>query len=302
MNSVIRNNLWKLQWKWAPYLFIAPFFVMFFTFMLYPLLSSVRLSFMATNGPRSEVFVGLSNFRHLIGDPNFWLAVKNTTVFTLGSIFVQLPLSLGLALLLNAKWVKGREIFRIAFFSPHLVGKVFVAVLFSLIFAPRFGLLNRFIHFLSGSGLDTKWLMNPSLVMPSLILTALWMHVGFNMIYFLAALQSVDRTLYEAAEVDGANVFQRFIHVTLPAIRPVAAFVIIMSTIASYQMFELPYVLLNGPGPNNAGLSIVMYLYNTGFLIGDLGYASAIGWFLVLIIVSVSLVQARVIGLWRKEP
>ena len=296
-----RAVFWKLQRKAAPYVFVAPFVILFLVFMAYPLIESLLLAFYATNGPRTSLFIGLDNFRFLLRDPDFWTALKNTAVFAFFSVFLQLPMSLGLALLLNARWVKGRNAFRLAFFSPHLVGQVFVAVLFSLIFIPRFGILNRAIHAAFGWGLETQWLMNPHLVMPALVLTSLWMYVGFNMIYFLAALQNIDRALYEAAQVDGANGWQQFRHVTLPGIRPIAIFVVIMSTIGSFQLFELPFVLLNGAGPNNSGLTIVMYLYNTGFSTGDLGYASAIGWVLVLIILIISLIQGRIAGLWRSD-
>jgi len=302
MTQAPRERLWILQRRAAPYVFVAPFIAVFSVFMVYPLGNSIWLAFRYTNGPQSSLFVGLDNFRFMLHDPDFWHALKNTAVFACGSVFLQLPLSLGMALLLNARWVRGRNFFRLAFFSPHLVGQVFVAVLFSLIFLPRYGLLNRAIHAIAGFGLETKWLMNADLVMPALVLTALWMYVGFNMIYFLAALQAVDVNLYEAAMVDGANRWQQFRHVTVPGIKPVAVFVVIMSTIGSFQLFELPYVLLSGPGPDNAGLTIVMYLYNTGFSTGDLGYASAIGWVLVLIILTISLTQAKVTGLWRSEP
>jgi ABC-type sugar transport system permease subunit len=177
-----------------------------------------------------------------------------------------------------------------------------VAVLFSVVFIPRFGLLNKVLHGLFHSPLDTKWLANPDLVMPALVMTALWMYVGFNMIYFLAALQAVDQNLYDAAKVDGANTFQQFLHVTLPGIRPVAVFVVVLSTIGSFRIFELPYVLLgNTAGPENSGLTIVMYLYNNGFVTGDLGYASAIGWSLALGVLMVSLLQMRFLGTWRSQ-
>jgi len=301
MSQGSKAKLWILQRRLAPYLFVSPFIILFCVFMLYPLAQSVRYAFLATNGPKNAVFVGFGNFQFLFQDPDFWTAVKNTAIFAFCSVFLQLPLSLGLAVLLNARWLKGAKFFRLAFFSPHLVGQVFVAVLFSLIFTPRFGLLNRTIHAVTGYGLETKWLMNPSLVMPALVLTALWMYVGFNMIYFLAALQAVERDLYEAAQVDGANKWQQFLHVTVPGIKPVAVFVVLMGTIGSFQLFELPFVLLNGPGPNNSGLTIVMYLYQTGFQTGDLGYASAIGWVLVIIILTISLVQARIAGLWKRD-
>jgi len=296
------STWWSLQRKAAPYVFISPFIIVFATFMVYPLIQSILFAFQTSSGPKSTVFVGLDNFRFMLRDPDFWTAVRNTATFAFFSVFVQLPLSLGLALLLNARWVRARSFFRLAFFSPHLVGQVFVAVLFSLIFIPRFGLLNRAIHAVLGMGLETKWLMDPSLVMPALVLTALWMYVGFNMIYFLAALQAVDPQLYEAAQVDGANRWKQFVHVTFPGIKPIAVFIMIMSAIGSFQLFELPYVLLRQtPGPNQAGLTIVMYLYNTGFSTGDLGYASAIGWALVLIILTISLAQAKVMGLWKRD-
>ncbi|MBN1345015.1 MAG: sugar ABC transporter permease [Phycisphaerae bacterium] len=302
MSQARGSSLWTVQRRAAPYVFVAPFFVVFITFMLYPLIHSVVYAFQTSNGPKSTVFVGLDNFRFMLKDPDFWTAVKNTATFAFFSVFVQLPLSLGLAMLLNAKWVRTRNLLRLAFFSPYLVGQVFVAVLFSLIFIPRFGLLNRAIHAVTGMGLETKWLMNPDLVMPALVLAALWMYVGVNMIYFLAALQAVDRQLYEAAQVDGANRWQQFLNVTVPGIKPIAMFVMIMSAIGSFQLFELPFVLLRETsGPNQSGLTIVMYLYNTGFNSGDLGYASAIGWALVVIILTISLIQASVLGMWKRQ-
>lgn len=278
----------------APYLFLLPFILSFGLFMAYPLVKSLWLTLHQTHGARHSVFVGLGNFTFMFQDPSFWRALRNTTVFALASIFLQLPLSLGLALLLNSRWVRGKEFFRLAFFSPHLMGQVFVAVLFATLFSPRYGLINRLFAFFLGMDPDNRWLGDANLVMPALVLTAMWMYVGFNMIYFLAALQTVDQDLYEAAEIDGAGAWEKFWHVTLPGIKPVAVFVIIVSTIGSYKLFELPYILLNnGSGPKEAGLTLVMYLFQTGFDTGDLGYASAIGWALVLITFAVSLVQLR---------
>ncbi|MFT5090213.1 MAG: ABC-type sugar transport system permease subunit [Candidatus Latescibacterota bacterium] len=292
----------RLQHRYAPYVFVAPFVVLFLVFTLYPLIKSIMLSFYITNGPKSQIFVGLDNFRFLWSDPAFHKAVWNTSFYAACSVFLQLPLSLGLALLLNSKMVKGRDFFRFSFFSPHLVGQVFVAVLFSVIFIPKFGLLNRVLHTLFGTAIDTKWLGNPELVMPALVLTSLWMYVGFNMIYFLAALQSVDRELYEAAQVDGAGPIKQFVHVTLPGIRSVAVFVAVLSTIGSFQLFELPYVMLgNTAGPDDAGLTVVMYLFQNGFVAGDLGYASAIGWTLTMGVLVISLIQMRLTGTWKRK-
>ena len=286
----------------APYLFLAPFLLLFLTFWAYPLIKSLVLSFYITSGPYTRVFVGLENFRFLLSDPDFYKAVGNTVIFALGSVFIQLPCSLGLALLLNSRLLRARNLFRFAFFSPYLAGMVFVSVLFSMVFAKDFGLLNRALHlFWPSFPLDTGWLQDPKLVMPALILTALWLYVGFNMIYFLAALQTVDRELYEAAQVDGAGAFQQFWYITLPGIKPVAVIVVLFSTIGSFQLFELPYLMLgNGPGPDAAGLTLVMYLYQNGFVTGDLGYASTIGWSLALGVMFLALAQLRLAGAWRR--
>lgn len=295
---------YALQHRYAPYLFLMPFLLVFAIFGLYPIFKSMLLSLYITNGPKDDVFVGLSNYRFLMSDPDFHTAVWNTAVFAFWSVFLQLPLALGLAMLLSSKWLRLRGLLRMAFFSPHLVGQAFVAVLFMVLYVPQYGLINHGIHTLSpGFALDTKWLSDARLVMPALVLTGLWMYVGFNMIYFLAALQAVDRELYEAAMVDGANPWHQFWAVTLPGIRPVAVFVLVTATIGSFQLFELPFIMLtnqnNGAGPSNSGLTIVMHLYKSGFEAGDLGYASAIGWTLALGVLVISLIQMRVTGMWK---
>jgi len=276
--------------RWAPYVFMAPFLIIFCTFMIYPLVQSIVLAMQQTFGPKITVFVGLKNFRDLLGDRFFWIALRNTFVFAIASVAIQLPLSLGLAMVLNRPGLKGRALFRLIFFSPSLVGIVFVAMMFALMFHERDGLVNAVLrtlipHFPP----EFPWLQ--LYVMPALILAGLWMSVGFNMIYFLAALQSVSQETLEAADVDGANRWQAFRHVILPSIAPVAGFVTLFSLIGSFQLFELPFILLNGPGPENRGLTVVMYLYQYGFETGDLGYASAIGWTLALILVGFAVLQ-----------
>jgi ABC-type sugar transport system permease subunit len=193
-------------------------------------------------------------------------------------------------MVLNRPGLKGRAVFRLIFFSPALVGIAFVAMMFALMFHERNGLLNAFLRaVLPHFPVEFPWLQ--SYVMPALLLAALWMTVGFNMIYFLAALQSVTPDSLEAADIDGANGWQKFVHVILPDIAPVTGFVVLLSLIGSFQLFELPFILLNGPGPENQGLTVVMYLYQYGFEIGDLGYASAIGWTLALVLMSFAVVQ-----------
>ena len=291
MSGVRLERLWHDR-RAAPYLFVAPFVVLFCVFGL----------FYITSGPRLRVFAGWQNFAFMFRDPDFYKAVRNTGVFALCSVCLQLPLSLGLALLLNRRDLAGRNTFRLCFFSPRLVGMVFVGVLFSLIFASKTGLIDALLTKLTGEVAESEWLKRPRLVMPCLVATALWMYVGFNMIYFLAALQAVDATLYEAAKVDGAGAVRQFLHVTLPGIRPVAIFVVVLSTIGSFQLFELPYLMLgNGPGPDGAALTIVMYLYQNGLVAGDLGYASAVGWTLVVGVLGLALVQMRLGGTWKRE-
>lgn len=287
------KRLWILQQRAAPYLFVLPFLVLFVCFMLVPLCRSVVLSLHKTAGPGTMVFVGFDNFRFLLQDSLFWKAVSNTVTYAVCFLAIQIPASLGLALLLNSPFVRARDFFRYAFFSTHLVGNVFVAVLFMLLLAPRHGLVNRFIGSVTPLGSELNWLGKPDLALPAVILAALWLSVGYGMVYFLAALQAVDRELYEAAEVDGAGRWARFWHITLPGIRPVLVFLTLVGMIGSFQLFELPYVLFQGPGPNNSALTVVMYLFQQGFETGDLGYASAIGWMLVLMVLAVSIAQIR---------
>jgi len=285
--------------KRPPYLFLIPYLVVTAVFVVYPLINAAILAFYQTNGPASRAFVGLDNFRFLFTDPIFGKALVNTTIVAACSVLVQLPLSMGLALLVNSGkgWTRG--LLRLVLFSPNLVGQIFVGVLFSVLFTPRYGLMNRFLQELLGWGLEKQWLNDPALVMPAIVIAVLWLYVGFNMIYFLAALQGVDKSLEEAARVDGANRLEVFLHVTLPSMRHVVVFVVITSLIGSYQLFELPLALLsqsNGRGPDNAGLTVITYLYDVGFVTGDLGLGSAVGWVVAIIIFALSLLQIRFSG------
>ncbi len=275
---------------WVPYFWVAPFLLVFGVFIAYPMILSIQMAFHQNAGPRVAEYVGTQNFQWMMGDPLFWKAVVNTLIFAAASVFIQLPAALGLALLLNNEKLKARGFWRMIFFAPVLVGLPFVAVLAGLVFEKNTGILNLSLHHAIGFDLEFPWLQE--FVMPTLILTSFWLYVGFNMVYFLAALQNVDKSLLEAAEVDGANSWHRFLHIKLPAIRPIASFVVLLSLIGSFQLFELPYLLLNeSAGPNNQGLTLVMYLYQQGFDRGDLGYASAVGWVLALVLFAFAIAQ-----------
>jgi ABC-type sugar transport system permease subunit len=279
---------------WAPWFFLGPALLLFAVFSAWPLARSLVLAFEQTFGPGTKAFVGTRNFSFLFGDPLFWKAVGNTALYTLGSLVLQLPISLGLALLLNRPSLRGRNWFRLVFFAPSLVGLAYAAVLVSVAFEKGNGLINLSLHVLFSSwSVDFPWLDQH--IVLSLVLASLWLYAGFNMVYFLAALQNVSPDLLHAASIDGANAWQRFRHVIFPEIRPVAGFVVLLSLTGSFQLFELPYIIFNASGnaagPGNGGLTIVMYLYQTGFLAGDLGYASAIGWVLAILLMALALLH-----------
>jgi ABC-type sugar transport system permease subunit len=296
MTTSPSQRLWSLQHRLAPYLFVLPFVVLFCVFLLYPLARSFYLSLFHAGGTPSAEFIGLGHYRFILSDPIFWLACANTIAFAVLFLSIQVPASLALAMLLNSRLVRFRELFRFAFFSSHVVGAVFVAVLFRLLMAPRQGIINKAIDWLPFLGSDNNWLGDPVLARPAVVIAALWLSVGWGMVYLLAALQAVDPELYEAAEVDGAGPWSRFRHVTLPGIRPVLAFLVLVGTIAALSLFELPYVFFQGSGPKLAGMTIVMYLYENGFMTGDISFAAAVGWILVVMMLGVSLVQVRLAG------
>lgn len=278
---------------WVPYFFLAPFILTFAIFTVYPLLQSVVLTTQQTFGPGFDRFIGLDNFRFMLKDIKFWIALKNTFTFAFFCVALQMPLSLGMAMLMNQPWLKGRSIYRLVIFSPALVGAVFVGIMSAIVFEKHTGLLNRILHMLFNFDPEFPWLS--TYLMPAMIIASLWMWTGYNMIYFLAALQNVDKELLEAASIDGAGPWSRFWNITLPAIRPIAGFVVLISLIASFQIFELPFLMLSGTGsgPEYRGLTFVFYLYQTGFDMGNLGYASAIGWVLATILIFFSILYRR---------
>ena len=294
MHPSQRDRLWLLQHRLAPYGFVLPFVVLFCVFLLYPLGRSFYLSLYHAGGTPAAEFIGLGHYRFIVTDPVFWVACLNTVAFATLFLLIQVPASLGLAILLNRRAVRFRNAFRFAFFSSHVVGGVFVAVLFRLLMAPRQGLVNKMIGALPWLTSDNNWLGDPLLARPAVVIAALWLSIGWGMVYLLAALQSVDRELYEAAQVDGAGPWSRFRHVTLPGIRPVLSFLVLVGTIAALSLFELPYVFFQGSGPRLAGMTIVMYLYENGFMSGDISFAAAVGWILVVLILGLSVAQVRV--------
>jgi ABC-type sugar transport system permease subunit len=285
MNAVSTRRskaTYQVEPRWTPWLLLLPFLLTATVFLAWPLVSSITLAFQQTYGARTSAWVGLANFTDLLRDPLFWRAVRNTALYAVVSTSVQLPLSLGLAMLLNRPGLRGRAFYRLIFFAPSLVGLVFVGLLFALLLAPETGLVNTALHAVWPS-FDPGFPWLERHILPSLVLAGVWLYTGFNMVYFLAALQNVPAELMEAAALDGAGPWARFRHVVWPEIAPVASFVGLLSLLGALQLFELPWMLLGGwAGPDHRGLTVVMYLYQAGFITNDLGYASAIGWLLAL--------------------
>ena len=289
-----RQRLWSLQARYAPYLFVFPFVVLFCLFMLYPMGLSAWMSLRNYAGPTLSRFSGLGNYTFLLTDRLFWIACLNTFGYAVAFLALQLPLSLGLACLLNSRRVRYRSVLRFAFFSSYMVGQVFLAVLAHVLLEPRHGFVNVIIgRVIPSIGTEVNWAGGPVLSRVAIVGAMLWVSLGFAMVYWLAALQAVDRELYEASEVDGAGRWMRFRHVTLPGIRPVAIFLLLVGTIAALSLFDLPFVFFQGPGPGLAGVTMVVYLYEQGFEIGDVGFAAAVGWVMVLIILVITLAQIR---------
>lgn len=290
------------QRRWAPYLFISPFFLGYAVFFVYPVLHSLYLSFFQQVGVRSEPrFIAIDNYVKLLTDARFIRALLNTTYYAAGSILIIVPAALGLALLLTVRHLRGREFFRVFFFAPFFTSGVVIAIIFGLVFSEDYGLINNYL--LQPVGLaKVDWLRNPVMVMPAIILVGLWHYVGVNALYFMVGLQNVPAEIKEAAMIDGANQWQVFRRITLPLLRPVLIFVITVAIIGSYNLFAEPSVLVGTEGgPNNSGLFITMYLYLVGFRFLDFGYAAAIGYALALIIIVLTLIQLRLFGVFRED-
>jgi multiple sugar transport system permease protein len=277
----------------AGYWFIAPAISFIFIFFFLPVLAALLLSFSdfdiyALGNPDYLRFIGLQNYVHLLHNPLFWKALGNTFYFVLVGGPLSVAVSLGAALLINAKLVRFKGIFRTAFFIPVVTTLVAVAVVWRYLYHPHYGLLNYGLGLLGLDPID--WLGDPNWAMPAIILLAIWKNFGYNMIIFIAGLQSIPEHLYEAARIDGANAWHQFWHVTLPMLSPTFLFIGIITMIGYFQLFAEPYVMTQG-GPSNSTLSVVLLMYEEGFRWWNMGYASAVAFILFAIIMSATLLQ-----------
>lgn len=289
--------------KVIPYFYIAPFFILFAVFLLYPVVDSFWLSFHKQQGRSVPEFIGLQNYINLLSDPRFKQSLINSTVYALGSVFIQLPLAFILAVITHSwlvPWHNAKSAYRLAFFVPLLTSGVVVSLMFGILYDYNSGLINSYLMNWFGDDAKIGWLRDPNVVKWSIIILLVWQFTGLNSLYFLAGLQNIPRELDEAAAIDGANWWIVMTRITIPLLRPVILFVTISAINGSYQIFTQPF-LLTGGGPRDQSLSMVMYLYNTGFSYFNLGYASSIGYTLVLIVVALAVINLRFFGAFRED-
>lgn len=275
----------------AGYLFVLPYIIFFLLFTAYPLIFSFILIFHRWNIVSPMQWIGLGNFATLLHDPLFWKSLWNTARFLIIHIPLQIAVALILAEILNQR-IRFRGFFRAAFFLPVVISGVVVTILWQQLYSTDTGLINLF---LSKIGLSRiPWLTSTALAMPSIAIMATWKNVGFYIVLFLAGLQSVPRNLYEVAELDGASKIQQFFKITIPVINPVVVLVVILSTINGFSLFIEPYVMTSG-GPLNSTLSTFLYIYKEAFSFYKMGYAATMGFVLAAVILSVVMVQRKMV-------
>jgi len=280
----------------AAYFFLAPALSAIFIFFFIPVIAAFIISFtdfdIYTLGNFSTLrFIGFENYIKLFNDDLFWTALGNTFYFVVVAGPLSIAVSLTAALMLNSKLVKFKSLFRLAYFLPVVTTLVAVAIVWRFIYHPNFGILNFFLGLIGINPID--WLGDPDWAMPSIILLAVWKNFGYNMIIFIAGLQNIPEELYEAADIEGANAFQKFKHITLPMLAPTTIFVSIITMIGYFQLFAEPYVMTQG-GPLNRTLSIVQYMYQEGFRWWNMGYSASIAFVLFIIIFIGTLIQFKV--------
>ena len=276
----------------AGYMFVLPVIAALATFTLGPILYSLYISFFKFSflDPSSAKFVGFHNYVGLFKDPIFLKALANTSLYSLGVVPTQTILALLLALVIDQK-IKGQTFFRVAYFLPTVTSAVAVSVIFIFLFKND-GLFNHFLHLLGLPGAD--WFNNTKFALPAIMSMAVWTTVGQFMVIYLAGLQDIPLEVYEAADIDGASKFQRFLYITVPMLKRTSFFVIVMSLIGTFQMFDQSYIISGGTGgPLNATMTVVLYLFNTAFKDMNMGYASAIAFVLFAIIFLITIIQKR---------
>ncbi len=272
------------------YVFLMPWILGMIFFVGGPIIASLVLAFCKWDLITPPQFVGMDNFIKIMSDPKFWKSLYNTFYYTIFAVPIGIVGSIIVALLMNQKW-KSVRLLRTIYYLPSVTAGVASAIIWMWLFNPDFGLINYFLGKLGIKG--PLWLASEEWSKPALIIMSLW-GVGGNMIIYLAGLQGIPRQLYEAAEIDGANIFQKFWNITLPMLSPVIFFNLIMSIVWSFQIFTQVYVMTQGQGgPADSTLVLVLYIYQKAFKFHQMGYASALAWILFIIILIATMLQFK---------
>ncbi|MEO7561320.1 MAG: sugar ABC transporter permease [Ferruginibacter sp.] len=287
----VKKKTRSLKSKWLPYLLVSPYLIFVLVFVAFPVLFCFFLTFNKWNIISPMKFIGIDNYSRLFHDRLFWKAIGNTLKFLLLHIPLQLIVSLFLAYLLNQK-IRAASFFRASFFMPVIVSGVVVTILWQQLLGFDGGLINRI---LMGIGIPKiGWLVNPDVAIYSIAIMATWKNVGLYVILFLVGLQTVPTQYYEAAKMEGATRWQQFYHITLPMINPTIFMVVILSTIGGFSLFIEPYIMTGG-GPLNTTLSAVLYIYKQAFQYYNMGYSATLGFFYAIMIMTVVILQKKLI-------
>ena len=279
----------------AAWAFVTPGLALIAVFFAIPVVGAFLLSFTdfdiySIGDPANTRFIGLGNYRTLFTTPLFWTALKNTAYYVAVGGPLSVAVSLAAAIAVNAKAVRWKPFFRSAFFAPWVTSLVAVSLVWRYVYHPQYGPLNAMLGAVGIGPID--WLGNPRWAMPAIILVSVWKNFGYNMLVFLAGLQTIPEELYEAADLDGAGGWRRFRHVTLPMLGPTLVFVGIVTMIAAFQIFSEPYVMTQG-GPLKSTLTLMLFMYEQGFRWWRLGFAAAVAVVLFLLTLVGTMVQLR---------
>jgi len=275
----------------APLTLISANVVLFGLFFAWPAVIGLMYSFTNYTGVGAYQFIGLANYTHLFGDSNFYAALERTLLYAVLVVPLNFVFSLLIANLLVSKHARGKLVARIVFFVPWLISPIIVGVIWRWLFGENFGLINYLIEKLGGHAI--LWQSNANLSLAVVVCAAVWSLTAFSMLLFIAAIKDVPISYYEAASLDGAGPWHLFRHITLPGIAPTSFIVILLSTLTAMKEYPL-FLSLNGGGPGTSNNLIVQYIYNTGFNLGQIGYASAASFVLLLILMAVALIQIAV--------
>lgn len=296
--SWFRSSAYRRYLLLWGYLFLVPALFLYLLVDLYPLLWAFQLSLQRYSIFAPPEFVGLENYHRMLQDPLFWKSLRNTLIWTTVVVPCIILISLPLAILLDAPWLRFKTFFRTVYFLPVVTSMVAAAFVWRWLFEPTFGVVNFLLGLL---GLPRPgWLSDPALALPAVMVVGVWKQIGQAMVLFLAGLQTIPREYVEAAKIDGASTWQLFRYVTLPLLNPTLVFVSVILVINAFRVFTIPYVMSSGGlqfrapgGPLDATRVYVLHIYDLGFRQFDLGYASANAMVLLLMVVLVTLVQMR---------